>query len=375
MVEDTLDPVCNRLAITQKEHIVTHHFQHPALTLFTDLLVASPSGREERVAEIVRRKLDAWGYPHETDPAGNVLVRLAGQNPGAPLVCYAAHMDEIGMVVTAIEADGSLRVDRSGGLYPWKIGEGPVEIVGDRTEEAGPVIGVLSMGSTHGAGAGEKKVEWKDVRVMTGLAPAQLKEKGVRPGSTAVPIQQMRGPVLFGPMDDPLVAAWTFDDRMGVVALLRLLERLRQDNLTPVHPTLIAFTVHEEGGGQGAKIVADREHPEIFIAVDGCPIPPGAPLELDGRPGIWSKDRLGHYDQRLVRALMAAAARAGTGLQPVVFDGAASDASLLAYSGGAYRVACFGHVRENSHGYEVARLSVFDNMLETLVAFVTEWDV
>src|SRR5690606_484277 len=167
-------------------------------------------------------------------------------------------------------------------------------------------------------------------------------------GSTAVPIQAMRGPVLFGPAADPLVAAWTFDDRMGVVALLRLLERLKWDGLQPVHPTLIAFTVHEEGGGQGAKILADRERPPIFISVDGAPIPAGTPLSLDGRPAIWSKDRLVHYDQALLRALMAAAQRAGTELQPVVYNGAASDASLVSYAGGAYRVACFGHVRENS---------------------------
>jgi putative aminopeptidase FrvX len=350
--------------------VSTHH---PALSLFTELLVAAPSGREEWLAEIVRRKLEEWGYDHETDPAGNVLVRLAGSRADAPLICYAAHMDEIGMVVTAIEKDGSLRVDRSGGLYPWKLGEGPVEILSDDVDSSGPVIGVLSMGSTHG-GVGDKAIEWQDVRVMTGLTPTQLKERGVRPGSTAVPIQAVRGPVLFGPADDPLVAAWTFDDRMGVVALLRLLERLKWDELKPVHPTLIAFTVHEEGGGQGAKIVADRERPEIFIAVDGAPIPAGTPLALDGRPAIWSKDRLVHYDQPLVRALMDAAKRAGTELQPVVYNVAASDASLVSYAGGAYRVACFGHVREKSHGYEVARLSVFDNMLKTLVAFVTEWD-
>jgi hypothetical protein len=37
-------------------------------------------------------------------------------------------------------------------------------------------------------------------------------------------------------------------------------------------------------------------------------------------------------------------------------------------------VACFGHVRENSHGYEVARLSVFQNVVNTLVQFMTAWE-
>jgi putative aminopeptidase FrvX len=278
-------------------------------------------------------------------------------------------MDEIGMVVTRVEADGTLRVDRSGGLYPWKLGEGPVEVLGDH----GSVTGILSMGSTHVEGAGARAITWADVRVITGLSAAQLGAAGIRPGSTAVPSRAVCGPVLFGDPADPLVAAWTFDDRMGVVALLRLLERLRQENLRPIHPTLVAFTVHEEGGAHGAKIVADRARPEVFIAVDGCPMPPGAPLALDGRPGIWSKDRLTHYDQRLTADLCRLAREAGTELQPVVYDGAASDASLAYASGGVYRVACFGHVRENSHGYEICRLSVFDNLLAVLVRFVTTW--
>ncbi|MCB8976907.1 MAG: M20/M25/M40 family metallo-hydrolase [Ardenticatenaceae bacterium] len=342
---------------------------HPALQLFSELLVASPSGREAVLAAIVRQKLTDWEIPHEQDGMGNVLVRLDGRSPQAPLVIYAAHMDEIGLVVTKIDPDGRLQVSRSGGLMPWKLGEGPVEILGDQAA----IVGVLSMGSTHTANAANQAITWDDVRVMTGLSPEQLKAAGVRPGSTGVPIRERRGPVLFGDPADPLLGAWTFDDRMGVVALLRLLETLKREAIRPYHPTLMAFTVSEEVGGHGAKSLALREQPEIFISVDGAPMPPGTPLELDGRPAIWSKDRLGHYDQPLLQALCQAARDAGTELQPVVYDSAASDASLVYYAGGAQRIACMGQVRANSHGYEVARLSVFDHMLNTLVQFVRDF--
>lgn len=344
---------------------------HPILSLFSDTLaVPSPSGHEERLAHVVRDRLSSWGYTHHTDGAGNVLVRLPGHHPGAPLCCIAAHMDEIGMVVTRIESDGSLRVSRSGGLHPWKLGEGPVDIIGDNQT----IVGVFSFGSTHTPRATDTAIAWEQTRVLTGLAPDRLRAAGIRPGSPAVPIHQVRGPVLFGDPDDPLVGAWTFDDRMGVVALLRLLQILKRDSLQPHHPTIIAFTVHEEGGGHGAKVLAHNEKPETFIAIDGCPIPPGAPLELDGRPGVWSKDRYTIYDQRLLGALCQAARDAGTELQPVVFESTASDASLAYSVGAAQRVACFGHVRENSHGYEVARLSVFENVVKTLVQFVTTWE-
>ena len=342
---------------------------NPSLAIFTELLsVPSPSSYEQQVAAIVRRRLDDLGLAHESDGTGNITVHLPGKEPERPLLCLASHMDEIGFVVTKIESDGTLRVMRSGGLYPWKLGEGPVEVLGDRDS----IIGVLAMGSTHTA-ARSSAIEWSDVRILTGLSPAELAAAGIRPGSPGVPTRQTVGPVIFGRTADPLVGAWTFDDRMGVVALLRLLTELKEHNLQPVRPTLIAFTVSEEVGGLGAKVVAHREQPETFIAVDGSPIPPGAPLEIDGRPGIWSKDRLAPYDARLLQDLLAAAERAGTQLQPVAFDSAASDASLVYAAGLTQRIACMGQVRENSHGYEVARVSVFENVVATLVEFVITW--
>ena len=345
------------------------HESHPALELFASLLaVPSPSGWESMTAALVRAWVDDWGYTSELDGAGNVLVRLPGRDPDGPLVCYASHMDEIGMVVQQIGADGSLVVQRLGGLHPWKLGEGPVQVLGD----SAMVTGVLSMGAGHGAELG-RAVNWSDVRIITGLSPAQLAAAGVRPGSPAVPAHAGRGPVIFGDPTDPLVGAWTFDDRMGVVALLRMLDTLRRDELQPALPTLVAFTVQEEVGGAGAQLIAQHERPEVFIAIDGCPVLPSVALALDGRPGIWTHDRLAPYDARLVRELMASAQAAGTTLQPAAYHVSVSDASMVFEVGAAPRIACFGHVRENSHGYEVARLSEFDNVLRTLVNFVTGW--
>jgi putative aminopeptidase FrvX len=344
---------------------------HPALQLLEKLLDApAPSGREERIAALICAELDGLGYAHETDPAGNVLVRLDGSKSDLGLCIFAAHMDEIGIVVIGIEPDGSLRVDASGGLVPHKSGECALDIVGD-----GEVLkGVLSFGSWHSGGA-DKPLGWDGARILTGLSPAQLAESGVRIGSTAVPVREARGPVVFGDHADPLVGAWTFDDRMGVVAQLRLLREMKERAIVPARSTIIAFTVHEEGGCHGAKVLAHREKPEVFIAVDGCPMAPGSGLVLDGRPATWSKDAKAHLDQRLMRDFCRAAREAGTELQVVVLGGYAySDATSVYDSGGAPRVGILGHVRENSHGFEVARLSVFDNLHKTLVRFIETWE-
>jgi len=344
--------------------------RHPAVTLLTELLaISSPGGREQNMAAMIVRKVKALDFAVEIDPAGNVVVRIGRPEKRKPLVMLAAHMDEIALVVTRIEPDGRLRVVPSGGLLPHKIGERPLDIIGD----GAPVTGVLTVGLSGHSGTPDRAITWDDCHILTGLTPVELAKAGVRPGSTAVPSRAQRGPILLGPPANPLLAAWTFDDRMGCVMLLRLLETMRRQKITPPFPLIVAFTVHEEGGCYGAKVLAHRERPEVFIAVDGCPVTPEAPLVLDGRPGIWSKDKIGHYDQRLVRDLCRMAREAGTELQPAVYKNAASDASMVFEVGGAPRIGFIGHVRENSHGFEVARLAVFDNVLKTLLVFVRKW--
>ncbi|MBT3374683.1 MAG: M20/M25/M40 family metallo-hydrolase [Lentisphaerae bacterium] len=342
----------------------------PVLSLFSELLeIPSPPGREERIVDYLRTKLIGWGYAPVIDPAGNVMVRLPGRMSDGPTVCLAAHMDEIAVVVTLVEPNGDLRVINSGGLIPPKIGERPVVLLGDQAD----VPAIVSFGSTHRPGTQGIGTDWHDARLVTGLSVAELAAAGVRPGTPAVPTRDGRGPIVLGNGPDPLVAAWTFDDRAGVAALLNSLREFHEKSLQPALPTMVAFTVHEEGGCHGAKVLAHRERPDVFIAIDGCPVLPDGPLELDGRPGIWSKDQETNYDQALFRDLRRLAKEAGTELQPVVYERAASDAGRVYASGAAPRVGFFGQVRRNSHGFEIARKSVFANVSRVITAFMTQW--
>ncbi len=342
------------------------YYETDTIQLLTELLsIPAPSAREEMIAEKIRCEIAECGYESTTDHAGNVSVRLGPAGVDMPPVILASHMDEIAMTVTVVEPDGRLKVRNSGGLRPYKIGEGMVDLVGDN----GIISGVLSFGSAHGNSSGHA---WDDVCIFTGLKPDDLKKAGIRPGTSAVPSAQGRGPVVFGDPADPFVAAWTFDDRMGVVTLLRLLERIEREKIEIRRPLIISFTIHEEGGCHGAKVLARRECPEVFIAVDGCPVTPEAPLQLDGSPGIWSLDSHAHYDQKIVQSFCRIAESTGISLQAAVYNSASSDASRVYDVGAAPRVATIGHVRENSHGFEIARLSVFDNLLEILVQFLKE---
>ena len=352
---------------------------HPNVRLLTDLLtIPAPSGREERMAEAVMLYISDLGHTPQRDLQGNVWVEIEGADPSLGKAALASHTDELAMVVTVINPDGTLQVTRSGGLHPWKLGEGPVEIVCDGPDT---VPAHLSFGSGHTQdptdpitqfATGAKGITWPHAHLITGLSPAQLADLGVRVGSTAVPAASVRGPNLFGPEDDPLLSAWILDNRGGTLTLLRLLERITADDLKPARTTCLCFMVQEECGLIGAKGWASRNRPEIFIAVDSSPMPKNINLALDGRPAAWSKDSSLHFDQAITQDLASAAQRAGTDLQYAVYDRAASDASGVLQSGLAPLCATIGYPRENSHGYEVTRLSVFDNLVNTLFEFLVE---
>jgi putative aminopeptidase FrvX len=341
------------------------------ISILTELLaIPSPPGREEKTAEYISSKLDDLGYVHETDPAGNVIVKIPGKNPDNGSIMLAAHMDEIGMVVTSIKENGDLKVINSGGLVPCKLGERMVEVIGDYDKN---IQGLFSMGSAHTdqARSGSWAPSWSDVCIKTGLTPEELKETGIRIGSPAVPLCDSRGPYFFGNENDPFCAAWTFDDRAGVAELLILLEYLKGKDFKPESPITVAFTVHEEGGCHGAKTLAFKERPEIIISVDGCPALEPDGLALDERPGVWSKDKQCNYDQRLVKELIEAAKAAGTEAQVAVYESAASDAGAVYSAGLAPRAGFIGHVRTNSHGFELAKLSSFSNMVKCLIEFIS----
>lgn len=343
---------------------------HPAIRLFTELLaVPSPPGHEKAMAARIGAELERMGFAYSADGSGNLRVPLDCDAPDRPLTVMAAHMDELGLTVVGIDPDGALRVIPSGRLEVFKTGERPMVVLG--TERL--VTGVLSLGSSHQASR-EAPVSWRDARVITGLSPEALADAGVRVGSTMTVSCEARGPVFLGDPRDPLVAAWTFDDRMGCVALLRLLDAIRQEKIRPRRPILVAFTTHEEGSCHGAMSLCQRLQPEVFLAVDGCPVTADMPLTLDGRPAVWSRDSKAIYDPRLVQTLCRLAEKEGVELQHAVYQNAASDASAAYAVGAVERVAFMGHVRENSHGYEVARLSVFDRVLQVLRRFVIEWE-
>jgi len=345
-------------------------YQEEIIALFSELLsIPSPSGKEEKMIEIIIQKIKSIGYEPQIDYSGNIFVEIAGENNDVSC-CLASHMDEIGLMVTKINEDGSLGVERVGGSLPWKYGERPLEIFGQNKT----ITGISSMGSGHGSRKNDTQIKWEEVRIITGYSAKQLKEFGIEAGTRILLDRNECGPRILGNETNPLIAAWTFDDRMGVVTLLRLLKSIKDEAIKVKMKTIIAFTVQEETSCFGARSLAQKIKPTFFIAVDGCPTASHSPVVVDERPGIWIKDRRQFYSDKLIDGLTNAATNVGVELQRAIFTGAASDASSVGMTGFSDQLATIGHVRENSHGYEVASLEAFENLYKTLKEFVSNWD-
>ena len=100
--------------------------------------------KRKAVAAWLTQRLTSMGYAPQSDYKGNVLVHLDGKS-GGPNVLVTAHMDEIALMITKIEDDGKIRVTAYGGVYTWKWGEGPVDIL----TRYGALPGILSYGCIH----------------------------------------------------------------------------------------------------------------------------------------------------------------------------------------------------------------------------------
>ncbi len=232
------------------------------LDLLTTLCeVAGTSGREDRVREVVRPRLEELCERVEIDPLGN----LTGIRPGdGPRLMLAAHMDEIGLMVTHVDERGFVRMIPIGG---WDART----LVGQRVCVHGreDLEGIVGLPPVHLLDQKDraKALEVTDLAIDLGLPGDRVREL-VRAGDAATRIRPLRR------MGD-LVTGKSLDDRVGVFVML---EALRIAGPSPAEVVATA-TVQEEVGLRGARVATTRVRPQIALAIDTCPANdgPGAP--------------------------------------------------------------------------------------------------
>jgi len=333
-----------------------------ALDLLRSLtVIPAPPGQEGELAAELERLVSEMGLMSEQDAKGNVLVRLGRSHPK---IVVTAHMDEIAMLVRRIHPDGTLSVTSLGGLYPWKLGEGPVDILAS----SGDIAGVLGFGSIHtndpssrAQRAREAPLDWPSASVFTGREADELVELGVRPGTRVVVARSRRQIVEVGSH----VAGYFLDDRADLVSWLLALERLGE-----VDGVVFAATSAEEVGGEGAQYLMHKLHPEICIALELGPIVPDAPSAITAEPSVWVNDSYSAPAASDLDLLAQIASEIDISLQFQAFSRGGSDASCAASRGLCARPFTLGLPMENSHGFEIMHEDAMEQLAALTVALI-----
>lgn len=209
------------------------------------------SGAEKTAAQTAASALGAFAQVH-TDASGNVIGEIEGSGPH---ILLDAHIDQIGMVVTGVDAEGFLRIDKCGGIDIRTLAGHEVTVWG--TE---PLYGVVCSTPPHLSKADDQSItDITDMAIDIGLAAEAAREK-VHPGDR-VTLRREPRELLGG-----LVSSPCLDDRAGVSAILRCLELLREQKHSC--RITIVFSTQEEVGGGSAGCASYAAAAQEGIAVD-----------------------------------------------------------------------------------------------------------
>jgi len=220
-------------------------------------MVPGVSGFEDDIREFIREKVEAMGIAAEEDNIGNLIATVGDKGPR---VVFIAHMDELGLIVSKLENDGSLRIRKVGGVDDRSLVGRVVEI---KTQK-GKVMGVLGLKPPHlmtESDDRKKVVSWEDVRVDVGTRSRQATEKlGIR---ILDPMVWKKDISYIGA---DLICARGVDNRAGCAIQLEVLEKLK-DRKFPLRLTFV-WSVQEETGLMGAKVIAATMKPDYVFAID-----------------------------------------------------------------------------------------------------------
>ena len=336
-----------------------------SLALLRDLVaIPGPPGQEGAVCDYLAAKVAKLGLKSTQDQKGNLLVSLTKTDEPARIV-VVAHMDEIAMIVRKIEPDGSLSVTSLGGLFPWKLGEGPVEILA----EGEALCGVLSFGSIHTADpnstvriADKAAITWNQAKVVTGLTKQELIDAKVRPGTRVVVARHRRSVVEIG----NLIGSYFLDDRADLVAWLLALEVLKDSGLN----VLFLASTAEEVGGEGALFAMHHLRPDVCIALELGPAAIDAPVELTDQPTVWANDSYSTMSAADASLVSKCGDALDLDLQFQALSRGGSDASCAASHGLVARPITLGLAMENSHGFEIMHPNAIDQLARLTVQVI-----
>ena len=257
--------------------------------------ILGPSGLEDAVRERIIEDIKDSGAEYEVDALGNLIVFKKGRKRRENKVLVAAHMDEVGFMVTYVGEDGYLFFDAVGGVDRRVVSGRRIKFLKNG------ITGIVASKAIHI----QKPSEFgmcepiSEMNIDIGCYDKESASKLVKIGDCATFCPNYED---FG---DGLIKSKAIDDRFGCALMVDLI------NSDLEYDTYFTFNTCEEIGCDGAKEVCYRLRPDVAIilesttAGDVCGTPEGRrACEVRKGAVISHMDGGTIYDKELVAMAM-----------------------------------------------------------------------
>ena len=324
-------------------------------------------GREERIRVIVRRELEPIVDDIVIDAMGNMICTK--KVAGARKLMIAAHMDEIGFVISHIDdKKGWLRVVPLGGHDPRNMVAQHVSVCADD----GDLVGVLYPGikppHIQNEGDRDQKLDVSSFIIDLGMSAEQVKEK-VKIGT---PVTMKRDFLEFG----DCVSCKSIDNRVAVYTMIKAMQQAAAFGFE----TYAVATVQEEVGLRGAGTSAFHIAPDVGIALDitiAADIPDVSDHEkvtsLGAGVAIKIFDSSAIQHPKLVRFLQDLAEKREIKWQPEILPRGGTDSAAIQKTRSGIPVGTISIPTRYVHSsIETIRKSDLKGAVDLLAAFIEE---
>lgn len=313
--------------------------------------VYGPSGNEEKIREKIINEIKPYADSIAVDKLGNIIATKTG--PGEKLM-LAAHMDEVGVIITNVTDKGFLRFSNVGGVSPFTL-------IGQRVAFPNGISGVFGMEKIDDI----KNLKFNKMFIDIGATSKEEALEIVNIGDMGVYNRQ------YSIIEEQVISN-SLDNRAGCAILIKVLKELRAPN----YNVFMVFTVQEEVGLRGAKTSAYGVEPDLAVTVDvtatgDTPEAPKMAVELGKGPAIKVKDSSVICHPKVKEALMRAAKRKGLPHQLEVLEKGGTDAGAIHLSRSGVPTGALSIPTRYIHTpVEMANLNDIDMCVKLLIELI-----
>jgi len=283
-------------------------------------------GFEELIRSKIVDHIKSSVDEYYTDNMGNLItVKKSKNSPNKKKIMIAAHMDEIGFIVTHITKDGFLKFHTLGGFDPKTLTAQRVIVHGKKD-----LIGVMGTKPIHVMSPEEQKKIPKssDYFIDLGMKKKEV-EKYIEIGN---PVTREREFIEMG----DCINCKSIDNRISVYILIETLRKIKN----PPYDVYGVFTVQEEMGMRGANVATHQINPDFALALDTTIAfdVPGAQehekvTSLGDGAAIKIMDASVICDSRMVEFLKNTATENNISWQPEILTAGGTDTAMMQKTG------------------------------------------